>query len=110
MAAAVLAVWTWRGGTALAAADPATIGWLLLAGPLTAVPLLLFAIGARRIPLATLGLLQYIGPTLQFGLGIWVFREPFDRARLAGFTLIWTACALYSAEGWWRMRQAGVRV
>ncbi len=108
-AAVVLAVWTWRGGTALAAADPAIIGWLLLAGPLTAVPLLLFAAGARRISLATLGLLQYVGPTMQFGLGIWLFREPFDRGRLAGFVLIWTACALYSAEGWGQLRRHAVR-
>jgi chloramphenicol-sensitive protein RarD len=109
VAAVVLAIWTWQGGTALADADPATLGWLLLAGPLTAVPLLLFAAGARRIPLATLGLLQYVGPTLQFGLGILLFREPFDRARFAGFTLIWTACALYSAESWWRLRRAAVQ-
>lgn len=106
VAAVLLAVWTWQGGTALAAADPSTLGWLLLAGPLTAVPLLLFAAGARRIPLATLGMLQYVGPTVQFGLGLWVFREPFERARLGGFLLIWAACALYTAEGWWRLRQS----
>jgi chloramphenicol-sensitive protein RarD len=109
VAAVLLALWTWQGGTALAAAEPSTLGWLLLAGPLTAVPLLFFAAGARRIPLATLGLLQYVGPTLQFGLGIWLFREPFDRARLVGFALIWTACALYSAEGWWQLRRAAAR-
>jgi len=110
VAAAILAVWTWRGGTAFAAADPATLGWLLLAGPLTAVPLLLFAAGARRIPLATLGLLQYIGPTIQFALAIVVFREPFDVARFVGFVLIWTACALYSAESWWQLRAAAGRM
>ena len=103
-AAAILALWTWRGGTALAAADASTVGWLMLAGPLTAVPLLLFAAGARRLPLATLGLLQYIGPTIQFCLALFVFHEPFDRARFAGFVLIWAACALYSLEAWWRLR------
>ena len=103
-AAAILALWTWRGGTALAAADASTIGWLMLAGPFTAVPLLLFAAGARRLPLATLGLLQYIGPTIQFCLALFVFHEPFDRARFAGFVLIWAACALYSLEAWWRLR------
>jgi chloramphenicol-sensitive protein RarD len=65
-------------------------------GPVTAVPLLLFAAGARRIRMATLGLLQYVSPSLQFGLGVWLFGEPFSPARLAGFCLIWTALALYS--------------
>lgn len=99
LAVPALAWWTWQGSGALAQADAATWGWLLLAGPLTAIPLLLFAVGARRIPLATLGLLQYIGPTLQFGLGLWVFREPFQPQRLVGFLFIWSALALYSAEG-----------
>nr|WP_315246953.1 EamA family transporter RarD [uncultured Albidiferax sp.] len=76
------------------------MAWLLLAGPLTAIPLLLFAAGARRIPLTTLGILQYISPTLQFALGVWVFHEPFQMARLAGFGLIWAALGVYSVEGW----------
>ncbi len=75
---------------------------LLSAGPITAIPLLMFAAGARRIPLSLLGLLQYIGPSLQLLLGVWLYHEPFGGARLAGFALIWTALALYSAEGLWR--------
>ena len=51
--------------------------------------------------MATLGLLQYIGPTIQFALGVWLYHEPFGGARLAGFALIWFALALYSAESWW---------
>ena len=76
--------------------------WILalLAGPLTALPLLLFAAGARRLPLATVGLMQYIGPSIQLALGIWVFHEPFDSRRLIGFALIWSALAVYSADGW----------
>jgi chloramphenicol-sensitive protein RarD len=105
-AAVALAVWTWYGGTALAQPQAQTLGWLLLAGPITAVPLLLFAAGARRIPLATLGLLQYLSPTMQFAIGVWWFREPFDSARLAGFVLIWAACLLYSAESGWRLHRA----
>jgi chloramphenicol-sensitive protein RarD len=77
---------------------------LLLAasGPITAIPLLLFAAGARRIPFSLLGLLQYIGPTLQLLLGVWLYHEPFGGARLAGFALIWGALAVYTLEGLWR--------
>ena len=74
--------------------------WLLVAsGPITAIPLLLFASGARKIPLSVLGLLQYIGPTIQLSLGIFMFHEAFTLARLIGFALIWSALALYAAEG-----------
>jgi chloramphenicol-sensitive protein RarD len=74
--------------------------WLLVAsGPITAIPLLLFASGARKIPLSVLGLLQYIGPTIQLSLGVYVFHEAFTRERLIGFALIWTALAVYAAEG-----------
>jgi chloramphenicol-sensitive protein RarD len=77
-------------------------------GPVTAVPLLLFAAGARRIRMATLGLLQYVAPSIQFMLGVWVFAEPFSPTRLVGFCLIWAALGIYSVEGW-RQTQ-GVRV
>lgn len=77
--------------------------WLLAAsGPITAVPLLLFAAGARRLPLSVLGLLQYIGPTIQLLLAVWLYKETFDRAHLIGFGLTWAALVLYSAEGLWR--------
>jgi chloramphenicol-sensitive protein RarD len=91
----------WQGDSALQHASSATIGWLLFAGPLTAVPLLLFAAGARRIPLTTLGLLQYVSPSLQFATGLWLFHEPFQPAKLVGFVLIWAALVVYSAEGLW---------
>jgi chloramphenicol-sensitive protein RarD len=83
---------------------------LLLAGPITAVPLLLFAAGARRIPFATLGLLQYVGPTLQLLLGVYLYKEPFETAKFAGYAAIWIALALFSLESvWaaWRQRAAG---
>lgn len=80
-----------------------SLQWLLAAvGPVTAIPLLLFAAGARRIPLSLLGLLQYIGPTMQLLLGVWLYGEPFGGARLAGFALIWAALAVYSLEGLWQ--------
>ena len=110
VAAAVLGWWAWQGQGALLQADAPTLGWLLLAGPLTAVPLLLFAAGARLIPLATLGILQYISPSLQFALGVWVFHEPFQPARLAGFVLIWAALCVYTAEGWWAGRRGAAVV
>ena len=82
---------------------PASIRVLLaLAGPVTAVPLLLFAAGARRIPLSLLGLLQYIGPTLQLLLGVLLYHEPFVAAKAAGYALIWGALALYTSEMLWR--------
>lgn len=81
--------------------------WLLAAaGPITAVPLLLFAAGARRIPMAALGLIQYLSPTMQALLGVWVFHEAFPPARLLGFVIIWAALALYVAEGLWANKRS----
>lgn len=82
--------------------EPTITALLLSAGPVTAVPLLLFAYGARRIPLSVVGLLQYIGPSIQLMLGVWLYGEPFGGARLLGFGLIWAGLALYSGEGLWR--------
>ncbi len=79
---------------------------LMAAGPVTAIPLLLFAVGARRVPLSIIGLLQYIGPSIQLLIGVWLFGEPFSGARAIGFALIWGGLALYSAESLWRMRSA----
>ena len=78
---------------------------LLLGGPLTAIPLVLFAFGARRIPYSTVGLLQYIGPTIQLMLAVLVFGEPFSGPRVVGFVLIWTALAMYAVDGVWRSRK-----
>jgi chloramphenicol-sensitive protein RarD len=78
---------------------------LMLGGPLTAIPLVLFAVGARRIPYSTVGLLQYIGPTIQLVLAVFVFHEPFTQQRAIGFSLIWTALAIYAADGVWRSRK-----
>ena len=82
-----------------------TTRWLLIAsGPITAIPLLLFATGARSIPLSVLGLLQYIGPSIQLTLGIYFFHEVFSAPRMIGFAVIWTALALYAIEGLIRRR------
>ena len=72
--------------------------WLLLAGPVTAVPLLLFAAAARRLPLSTMGFLQYLSPTLQFLLAVGVYGEAFDRTHAIAFGFIWTAVAVFAAH------------
>ncbi len=85
--------------------DLSTQAWLVMAGPITAIPLLLFAAAARRIPLSTLGLFQYIGPSMQLILGIVLFHEPFKFERFMGFAIIWSALALYTLEGWYQSRK-----
>lgn len=79
---------------------------LMLGGPLTAIPLVLFAYGARRIPYSTLGLLQYTAPTMQLLLGVYVYHEPFSRPRVVGFALIWAALLIYAADGMRRAKRA----
>ncbi|MGJ7442648.1 EamA family transporter RarD [Aquipuribacter sp. MA13-6] len=79
--------------------------WLLIgSGFLTALPLLLFAGAARRVPLSTVGLLQYITPVMQLGIGVLVFDEPMPPLRLAGFALVWVALVVFSVDG---LRSAG---
>lgn len=97
-----MAFWWGTSATSFPAPDIATNAWLLGLGPATTVPLLLFAIGARRLSMTSLGLLQYLSPTIQFLLGVWLFHEPFGGARLVGFALIWTALGLYTFDGWRR--------
>lgn len=80
------------------------LGWredLLIAssGVITAVPLLCFAAAARRIPLSAIGLMQYLGPSLQFVLGLFVYGEPFDAGKLVGFVIVWVALVIYAADG-----------
>lgn len=94
------------GAGAFAGNGPFLSGWLIAGGLVTAVPLALFAAGARRIPYSTVGLIQYIGPTLQLLLGVFLFHEAFGAARAAGFVLIWTALALYAGDGLWRARRS----
>jgi chloramphenicol-sensitive protein RarD len=99
--AAAYVIWlTVHGQNAFINTDSTTTQLLLMAaGPITAIPLLLFASGARQIPLSVLGLLQYLSPTLQFLLGVWIFHEAFTAERLVGFALIWLALALFAFEG-----------
>ena len=78
---------------------------LVFSGVVSAVPLVAFAYGVRRIPLSLVGLLQYIGPTLQLLLGVWFFREPFTAVHALGFGAIWLGPAIFAGEGLWRGRR-----
>lgn len=80
--------------------------YLVAGGAITTAPLLLFASAARKMPLSTLGFVQFIGPTIQFALGVFVYDEPFTRAHAICFGLIWLAVALFCADGLKRSREA----
>lgn len=75
---------------------------LLVSGVVTSVPLFLFSYGARRVPYSTIGLIQFIAPSLQFICGLLVFGEPFEAARATGFALIWAGLAIHVAHALWR--------
>lgn len=98
-AAAVIAVAHADGGGAFGH-DGRLDALLVLAGAVTAAPLLMFAAAARRLRYATLGLLQYIAPTLQFLLAVLVFGETLRPVHLVTFGLIWLGCAIYAWAGW----------
>lgn len=70
------------------------------AGIVTTIPLLMFSSAAKRIPLTMVGILQYLAPTIQFLIGVFVYREPFDQTRLIGFSLVWLALVLFGAESY----------
>lgn len=85
-------------------------GWqlsilLAFSGVVTALPLLLFGRAARSIPLSMLGILQYIAPTVQFLLGVYLYQEDFSGSRLVGFAMIWLALLIFSLEGFYQRRK-----
>lgn len=82
---------------------------LIFAGAVTALPLVLFAAAARRIPLTLIGFLQYTSPTIQFLLGVFYFQEPFSVEKLVGFCFIWSALILFSMDGFLRSRNMSTR-
>lgn len=92
-------IWRWHAGTgALGRVDASTTALLFSTGVVTAIPLLLFAKGARGLRLTSLGLLQYLAPTCQFLLGWLVYDEPLSRERAAAFSLIWLGLLVYSLD------------
>src|SRR5690606_5170461 len=90
-------------------AQPGLSGLLILAGPLTALPLLFFALAARRLPLSTIGIMQFIAPTLQFLMGL-AYGEVLTPAHAVCFGLIWVAVFLFSADAWRSSRRNAARV
>lgn len=88
-----------QGMNAFASADLSTRWLLVAAGPVTTIPLLLFAAGARRMSMTLLGVLQYITPTLQLALGVWLYHEPFAAAKIVGFSLVWVGLAVFLLDG-----------
>lgn len=85
-------------GITLGTAGPGHATLLLLAGVITATPLLFFAAGARRVPLTVIGLLQFIAPIMQFIIGAWVLGEPMPLERWIGFGLVWVALAVLTVD------------
>ena len=82
-----------------------TLGLLALSGPVTTVPLLFFGAAAQKLRLSTMGILQYLSPTLQFLLAVVAFQEPFSTAQIVSFGCIWTAIAIYTADSYRAARQ-----
>ncbi len=102
-AALALALWFGLSGQgAFLAGDARMDGLLVLAGIITAIPLLMFGHAAKGLKLATLGLLQYINPTMQFVLAVFIFEEPFTLAHAMAFACIWAGLAVYSWGAWKR--------
>lgn len=86
----------WHGGGGLRSGDARTLFLLVLAGPVTALPLWWFALGARSIPLSLVGFFQFISPTLQLLLGVFVFGEAFGAANAVSFGFIWLGLSIYA--------------
>lgn len=108
LAPSAIAFLLWRhyiGAGALGTVDLRTHVLVVSSGVITAVPLLLFAYGARRIQLSTLGLLQYLAPSVQLALGVWLYHEPFSHERAISFAFIWAALVLYTLDNLWSQRK-----
>jgi chloramphenicol-sensitive protein RarD len=97
-----------RGEATAGSEGPGHLLLLMSAGIATAVPLLLFAAASRRVPLSTMGLLQYVTPLIQLAVGVFVFSEPMPPARLVGFVIVWVALATFSLDSL-RNARAGAR-
>jgi chloramphenicol-sensitive protein RarD len=106
-AALLLLGWRWHQGSgALGQVDGYTTAFILSTGVVTAIPLLLFAKGARGLRLTTLGLLQYLAPTCQFLLGWLAYDEPLSPGRAWAFAILWLGLLLYSLDALWSTRPA----
>ena len=102
---AVYLAWILNSGAAVfLAGDPAMSFLLTLAGPFTVIPLLFFALAARRLNLTTVGMLQFLAPTLQFVVGV-IYGEQLTVPHIICFACIWAAVALFSWDAWRTARQ-----
>jgi chloramphenicol-sensitive protein RarD len=102
------ALWlAWQGEGHFTTASPNDVALLMFAGPATAIPLILYAFGAKLLRISTIGIMQYVAPTMIAAIAVFVFGEPFGTARIVAFALIWSALALYT----WSMffQTGGVR-
>jgi chloramphenicol-sensitive protein RarD len=105
-----LIVMEMRGGGAFLHSGSVLDLLMVGAGVVTTIPLLMFASAVQRIPLSTVGVLQYITPTMQFLLGVLLYREPFNRSHLIGFSIVWVALAIFWLEGFLASRRQRVRI
>lgn len=99
VASIFLVLWAWHGSMAFLTLGPGVDALILASGAVTCAPLLLFGAAARRLPLSTLGFLQYLAPTMQFLLAVLHLGEPFLPAQQVSFGLIWSALALVIVDG-----------
>lgn len=106
-AAVYLVVEEMAGRAAFMHAGPLRNMLMLGAGPVTTLPLLMFAAGVRRIPLSLVGMLQYVNPTLQIAIGVVLYKEPFTRIQLVGFGLVWAALVVFAVEGYAASKRRG---
>lgn len=104
--AAAYVAWLGATGASTFGTEGAGHAALLAAsGVITAIPLLLFGAAASRVPLTTLGILQYLAPTLQFLIGVLLYDEPMPTVKLVGFVLVWIALALFTSEAYRHSRR-----
>jgi len=99
--------WAEANGSAAFLHTSATSNWLMIgAGVVTTIPLLLFASAAKQIPLSMIGILQYLAPTIQFLIGVLIYKEPFDQSRLIGFSIVWLALVIFWVENYFAGRES----
>jgi chloramphenicol-sensitive protein RarD len=99
--AVIYLVFVGLNGTGAFFHDGARIdAFLIGSGLVTTIPLLMFASAAKQIPLSIVGLLQYIAPTIQFLIGVFIYKEPFDQAHFIGFSIVWVALIIFAAESY----------
>jgi len=94
------------GSGSFASSDPGVTAFLMLTGIATATPLVLFGIAAQSVKLSTIGILQYIAPSLQFLIGVFVYSEEVTRDELIGFVLVWIALSVFTGHGMLRARHS----